>query len=120
MSGSAHPLKVSQELLKAYTQRRNSHLASATGDGEHSEEPDPYAFVEGDEEFSFTEKKDKSGTEREGGKKYKVGLGPMAQEPSLNVLFMVADVNIFFFHQGDEGAGSSADGENVFPVSMGS
>lgn len=86
MSGSVHPLKVSQELLKAYTQRRNSHLASATGDGEHSEEPDPYAFVEGDEEFSFTEKKDKSGTEREGGKKYKVGLGPTPQESSLNAL----------------------------------
>lgn len=78
MSGSVHPLKVSQELLKAYTQRRNSHLASAAGDGEHSEEPDPYAFVEGEEEFIFTEKKDKSGAEREGSKKYKVGLGTNA------------------------------------------
>lgn len=74
MSGSRQPLKVSQELVKTYTQRRNSHLASATGDGEHSEEPDPYAFVEGDEEFSFTEKKDKLGAEREGNKKYKVGF----------------------------------------------
>lgn len=73
MSGSAHPLKVSQELIKTYAQRRNSHLASAAGDGEDSEEPDPYAFVEGDEEFSFTEKKDKSGSEREGSKKHKVG-----------------------------------------------
>lgn len=73
MSGSTQPLKVSQELVKTYAQRRNSHLASATGDGEHSEEPDPYAFVEGDEEFSFTEKKDKPGSEREGNKKHKVG-----------------------------------------------
>lgn len=73
MSGSTQPLKVSQELVKTYAQRRNSHLASATGDGEYSEEPDPYAFVEGDEEFSFTEKKDKPGAEREGNKKNKVG-----------------------------------------------
>lgn len=72
MSGSTQSLKVSQELVKAYTQRRNSHLASATGDGEHGEEPDPYAFVEGDEEFSFTEKKDKPGA-GEGSKKNKVG-----------------------------------------------
>lgn len=73
MSGSTHPLKVSQELVKTYAQRRNSHLVSATADGEHSEEPDPYAFVEGDEEFSFTEKKDKAGADREGNKKHKVG-----------------------------------------------
>jgi len=46
---------------------------STTGDGEHSEEPDPYAFVEGDEEFTFTEKKDKAGAEKEGNKKHKVG-----------------------------------------------
>lgn len=73
MSGSTQSLKVSQELVKAYAQRRNSHLTSVTGDGEHSEEPDPYAFVEGDEEFSFTEKKDKPGAEKEGNKKHKVG-----------------------------------------------
>lgn len=73
MSGSSHPLKVSQELIKTYTQRRNSHLASTSGDEEPSEEPDPYAFVEGDEEFSFTEKKDKSGAEKDGNKKHKVG-----------------------------------------------
>lgn len=73
MSGSSHPLKVSQELVKTYTQRRNSHLASTSGDEEPSEEPDPYAFVEGDEEFSFTEKKDKSGAEKDGNKKHKVG-----------------------------------------------
>lgn len=67
------PLKVSQELVKTYAQRRNSHLSSVTGDTEQSEEPDPYAFVEGDEEFSFTEKKDKAGAEREGNRKHKVG-----------------------------------------------
>lgn len=72
MSGSTHRLKVSQELVKIYAQRRNSHLTSATGDEEQGEERDPYAFVEGDEEFIFTEKKDKSGPEREGGKKHKV------------------------------------------------
>lgn len=72
MSGSMQPLKVSQELVKAYAQRRNSHLAPSTGDEEHSEEPDPYAFEEGDEEFTFTEKKDKAGAEREGNNKHKV------------------------------------------------
>lgn len=73
MSGSMQPLKVSQELVRTYAQRRNSHLLSASEDGEHSGEPDPYAFVEGDEEFTFTEKKDKSGSDREGNKKNKVG-----------------------------------------------
>lgn len=73
MSSSTHPLKVSQELIKTYAQRRNSHLASTPGDAEQSGEPDPYAFVEGDDEFSFTEKKDKPGSEKDGNKKYKVG-----------------------------------------------
>lgn len=91
MSGSTHPLKVSQELVKAYTQRRNSHLASATGDGEQSEEPDPYAFVEGDEEFSFTEKKDKPGAEREGNKKHKVG-----SELRLNQVLRAWYITVFF------------------------
>lgn len=72
MTGSMHPLKVSEELIKTYTQRRNSHLASAAGDGERTDEPDPYAFEEGDDEFSF-DKKDK-GADRDGSKKYKVGL----------------------------------------------
>ncbi|KAJ4935384.1 hypothetical protein JOQ06_016920 [Pogonophryne albipinna] len=71
MSGSMHTLKVSQELVRAYAQRRNSHYASASGDREHGDDSDPYAFVEGDEEFSFTEKKDKSGSERDGNKKNK-------------------------------------------------
>lgn len=72
MTGSSHPLKVSEELIKTYTQRRNSHLASAAGDGERTDEPDPYAFEEGDDEFSF-DKKEK-GADRDGSKKYKVGL----------------------------------------------
>lgn len=72
MSDSTQPLKVSQELVKAYAQRRNSHLTSTTGDEEQNEDPDPYAFV--DEEFSFPEKKDKPGAEREGNKKHKVML----------------------------------------------
>lgn len=71
MCDSSQPLKVSQEVVKAYSQRRNSHLVSSGGDREHSEEPDPYAFEE-DEEDNFTEKKDKSGTEKDGSKKQKV------------------------------------------------
>lgn len=75
MSSSTHPLKVSQELIKTYAQRRNSHLVSTIGDAEQSDMPDPYAFVEGGEEFTFTEKKDKPGTEKDGNKKkYKVGI----------------------------------------------
>lgn len=69
MSGSMQPLKVSQELIKTYAQRRNSHLVSASGDGEYGEDPDPYAFEEGDDEFSFSDKKDKAGAERDGNKK---------------------------------------------------
>lgn len=72
MTGSSYPLKVSEELIKTYTQRRNSHLVSATGDGERTDEPDPYAFEEGDDEFSF-DKKDKA-ADRDGSKKYKVGF----------------------------------------------
>lgn len=73
MCDSTQPLKVSQELVRTYAQRRNSHLVSISGDDEHGEEPDPYAFVEGDEEFSFIEKRDKAAAEKEGGKKHKVG-----------------------------------------------
>lgn len=85
MSGSMHTLKVSQELVRAYAQRRNSHYASASGDREHGDDSDPYAFVEGDEEFSFTEKKDKSGSERDGNKKNKVGsqIGWMNRLPCI-------------------------------------
>lgn len=83
MSSSIHPLKVSQERIKTYTQRRNSHLVSAAGDAEQSDAPDPYAFVEGDEEFTFTEKKDKPGTEKDGNKKHKVGLTTSRLKPEV-------------------------------------
>lgn len=73
MCNSSHPLKVSQELVRTYAQRRNSHLGSSTGDGEHGDESDPYAFVDGDDEFSITEKRDKVGPEKDGNKKQKVG-----------------------------------------------
>lgn len=45
--------------------------------------PDPYAFVEGDEEFTFTEKKDKPGTEKDGNKKYKVGFTTSRLKPEV-------------------------------------
>lgn len=83
MSSSIHPLKVSQERIKTYTQRRNSHLVSAAGDAEQSDAPDPYAFEEGDEEFTFTEKKDKPGSEKDGSKKHKVGLATSRLEPEV-------------------------------------
>lgn len=74
MSASTQRLKVSQELVKTYAQRRNSHLVSVAGDEEQGDEPDPYAFDEGDDEFVFTEKKDKSGPDREGSKKHKASV----------------------------------------------
>lgn len=73
MCDSSQPLKVSQDVVKTYSQRRNSHLVSSSRDREHSEEPDPYAFEE-DEEDNFTEKKDKSGAEKDGSKKQKVEI----------------------------------------------
>ena len=74
MSGSGRPLKVSEDLVRTYTQRRNSHLAAAMADEDHEEEPDPYAFVEGDEDFTFTDKKDKPGSDRETSKRHKVSI----------------------------------------------
>lgn len=71
-----HPLKVSQELVKTYAQRRNNHLVSLSRDGDRGAELDPYAFVDGDDEFSFGEKKDKSG-ERDASKKQKVRPRPL-------------------------------------------
>ncbi|KAJ3590129.1 hypothetical protein NHX12_008083 [Muraenolepis orangiensis] len=55
MVGSQQPLKVSQELVNTYTQRRNSHLVSISRDGDRGAELDPYAFVDGDDD-SFGEK----------------------------------------------------------------
>lgn len=60
--------------MKTYTQRRNTNLSCVIAEGDHNEEPDPYAFNEGDEEFSFKEKRDKAGADRDGSKKHKVGV----------------------------------------------
>ncbi|KAG5844433.1 hypothetical protein ANANG_G00162470 [Anguilla anguilla] len=79
MSTSKRPLKVSEERVQMYLQRRNQYLSAAIGDGDHEPEVDPYAFVEGDVEFLFPDKKDKQSGEREVGKKHKgddSGSGP--------------------------------------------
>lgn len=55
-----------------YRARRNQYLSAAITDGDHEPEVDPYAFEEGDVKFTFSNKKDKSGGEREPGKKHKV------------------------------------------------
>lgn len=73
LSTSKWPLKVSDERVQMYRARRNQHLAAAVTDGDHEPEVDPYAFEEGDVKFTFSNKKDKSGGEREPGKKHKVG-----------------------------------------------
>lgn len=57
-----------------YIQRRNQYLAAAITDDDHEPEVDPYAFEDGDVKFSFSDKKDKTGGERQPGKKHKVGL----------------------------------------------
>lgn len=55
-----------------YRARRNQYLSAAITDGYHEAESDPYAFEEGDVNFTFSNKKDKGGGEREPGKKHKV------------------------------------------------
>lgn len=55
-----------------YLARRNQYLCAALTDGDHEPEVDPYAFEEGDVKFTFSHKKDKTGGEREPGKKHKV------------------------------------------------
>uniref|UniRef100_A0A671RSB7 Mediator of RNA polymerase II transcription subunit 13 n=1 Tax=Sinocyclocheilus anshuiensis TaxID=1608454 RepID=A0A671RSB7_9TELE len=72
MVASKRPLKVSDELIQTYLQRQNLHLAAAITDGDHEPEVDPYAFVDGDVKFTFSDKKDKAGGDREPGKKHKV------------------------------------------------
>lgn len=47
-------------------------MCAALTDGDHEPEVDPYAFEEGDVKFTFSNKKDKTGGEREPGKKHKV------------------------------------------------
>ena len=72
MSTSKWPLKVSEERVQMYRARRNQYLSAAITDGDHEPEVDPYAFEEGDVKFTFSNKKDKSGGERDPGKKHKV------------------------------------------------
>ncbi len=72
MSTSNWPLKVSEERVQMYRARRNQYLSAAITDGDHEPEVDPYAFEEGDVKFTFSNKKDKAGGEREPGKKHKV------------------------------------------------
>lgn len=73
MSTSKRHLKVSDERIQMYLARRNQYLCTALTDGDHEPEVDPYAFEEGDVKFTFSNKKDKAGGEREPGKKHKVG-----------------------------------------------
>lgn len=73
MANSKKALKVSDELVQMYLQRKNQHLSAAISDTDHEPEMDPYAFVDGDVEFSFSDKRDKQCGEREVGKKHKVG-----------------------------------------------
>jgi mediator of RNA polymerase II transcription subunit 13 len=65
------PLKVSDELVQQY-QIKNQYLSVIAADAEQEPKNDPYAFVEGDEEFLFPDKKDRQNIEREAGKKHKV------------------------------------------------
>lgn len=66
------PLKVSDDLVQQY-QSKNQYLTAIVPDREP--ERDPYAFVDGDEEFPFPDKKDRQNNEREVGKKHKVRWG---------------------------------------------
>lgn len=74
MSSSKRHLKVSDERVQLYLARRNQYLCAVVTDGGHEPEVDPYAFEEGDVKFTFSNKKDKTGGEREPGKKHKVRL----------------------------------------------
>ena len=64
MASSRRPLKVCEERVKMYVQRQAPQLTRVLSDRETEEDADPYAFLEGDEEFSFAEK-DKMLAERE-------------------------------------------------------
>ena len=80
MSTSKCPLKVSEERVQMYRARRNQYLSATITDGDHEPEVDPYAFEEGDVKFTFSNKKDKAGGEREPGKKHKVRLVERSSE----------------------------------------
>lgn len=70
MASSVNLLKVSEERVKIYVQKKNQYLSAAVCDGDQELDTDPYEFVEGDEEFSFADKEKKSGGEP--GKRNKV------------------------------------------------
>ena len=105
MATSKRPMKVSEERVQMYVQQQNKYLSSASiSDGDHEPEVDPYAFEDGDVKFFFpNERKDKSGREREPGKKHKVGLTPdhYLSQP-LSITFRVPHTPSFtlspFFH----------------------
>lgn len=58
---SSATLKVSEERVKMYIQKKNQYFSVC--EGEQELDADPYAFVEGDEEFSFTDKEKRPGAE---------------------------------------------------------
>lgn len=97
MCNSSQPLKVSQELIRTYTQRRNSHLCSASDDEGPDEECDPYAFEDGDDEVGVKEKKDKIGPEKESNKKQKVG--PFKGVAILDFISAVRDIYFLYLGQ---------------------
>lgn len=63
MMASSAILKVSDERVKMYIQKKNQYLSVSVCEGEQELDADPYAFVEGDEEFSFTDKEKRPGAE---------------------------------------------------------
>lgn len=63
-----------------YRARRTQYLSAAITDGDHEPEVDPYAFEEGDVKFTFSNKRDKAGGEREPGKKHKVRQAELRSE----------------------------------------
>ncbi|KAK1786371.1 hypothetical protein P4O66_017608, partial [Electrophorus voltai] len=60
MSSTAGPLKVSEERVRMYIQKKRC-LSAAVGEGDLELDTDPYAFVE--EEFTFTDKERRPGAE---------------------------------------------------------
>lgn len=63
MMASSATLKVSEERVKMYIQKKNQYLSVSVCDGEQELDADPYDFVEEDEEFSFTDKEKRPGAE---------------------------------------------------------
>ena len=63
MSFSVRQLKVSEERVKMYIQKKNQYLSAAVCDTDQELDTDPYAFVEGDDEFTFADKEKKPGAE---------------------------------------------------------